>query len=90
MNIAELIFAPSGFKPFIKNWEDVAITTIRRLQQEQQEYPDRHIQILDNLKKTLMLQNSRFLSITKNKQNHLFTLILLWDSHRHYRFGNTD
>jgi len=34
MNIAELVFAPNGFKPFLKNWEEVAITTIRRLQQE--------------------------------------------------------
>jgi len=50
MNIAELVFSPNGFKTFLQNWEEVAITTLRRLQQEQQESPGRHHKILNNLK----------------------------------------
>jgi len=50
LNIAELVFAPNGFKPFLRNWEEVAITTIRRLQFEQQESPGRHFELLKKIK----------------------------------------
>lgn len=50
LNIAELVFAPNGFKPLLRNWEEVAMTTIRRLQYEQQESPGRHQELLKKIK----------------------------------------
>ena len=48
-NIAEMIFDPQAIKPFIGNWQEVANTTLLRLQHEQHLAPGRHEDLLKNL-----------------------------------------
>lgn len=49
LNIAEMIFNPKAIKPFIGNWEDVANTTLLRLQHENHLAPGRHDALLKSL-----------------------------------------
>lgn len=48
-NIAEMIFDPNAVKPFIGNWQEIANTTLLRLQHEQQAAPGRHDDLLKSL-----------------------------------------
>ncbi len=48
-NIVELIFDPDGFKPFIRNWEQVASITVQRLHRERLEHRGRHETLLERL-----------------------------------------
>ena len=48
-NIAEMIFDPQAIKPFIGNWQEVANTTLLRLQHEQNLAPRRHEALLQKL-----------------------------------------
>lgn len=48
-NIIELTFDPNGFKPFIKNWDEVASMLVQRLHRERLECNDRHTELLEDI-----------------------------------------
>lgn len=50
-NIAELIIAENGFKPFLSNWEEIVKVTLKRIQLEQKESPHRHQELVKRLYK---------------------------------------
>lgn len=49
-NIVELIFDPKGFKPVIKNWQQISCLALLRLHHEQLENKGRHAALLERLK----------------------------------------
>lgn len=49
-NMMELLFDPKGFRPYIKNWEEVAYLLLQRLQRERMLYRDRQSDLLERLK----------------------------------------
>lgn len=48
-NIVELFLHENGFRPFVKNWEDIAGVTIQRLQKEHIENRSRHKELLESI-----------------------------------------
>lgn len=39
-NVVELVFHPQGYRPFLRNWDEVAAFLLRRLHRDQQARPD--------------------------------------------------
>lgn len=48
-NIMELLFDPNGFRPFIKNWAEVAYSLLQRLQRERMMHQDRSSDLIERL-----------------------------------------
>lgn len=48
-NILELLFDPNGFRPFVENWEEVALVLLHRIQRESMMHQDRKSDLLDRL-----------------------------------------
>ncbi|TQV72157.1 helix-turn-helix transcriptional regulator [Aliikangiella marina] len=48
-NILEMLFDPNGFRPFVKNWQEVACVLLQRLHREKIMYQDRHSGLLEKL-----------------------------------------
>jgi len=48
-NIMELLFDKNGFRPFVKNWEEVSFHLLQRLQRERLMHQDRSSNLLDRL-----------------------------------------
>lgn len=50
-NILELLFDPSGYRPFVENWEEVVSVILQRLHKEKIMYQDRHSDLIERLMK---------------------------------------
>jgi len=48
-NIMELLFDPKGYRPFIKNWYEVAFSLLQRIKKEKMLMPDRHSTLIERL-----------------------------------------
>jgi len=48
-NVMELLFDPNGYRPFIKNWQEIACLLLQRLQLERRMHQDRRSDLIDKL-----------------------------------------